>query len=54
MERGRFVTFAYIHAQPMRQAKRFREKLNHTFAAVEKSPIVWKNLPPAFVYCCQK
>lgn len=51
---GKFTTFSYIHAQPMRQAKRFRQLLEKTFRTVEKSPVVWKNLPPAFVYCCEK
>lgn len=51
---GVFTTFSYVHAQPLRQAQRFRKKLNQTFRIVERSPIVWKNLPPAFVYCCEK
>lgn len=51
---GTFTTFSYVHAQPMRQAKRFRCKLEQTFATVQKSPVVWNNLPPAFVYCCKK
>jgi phospholipid N-methyltransferase len=51
---GTFTTFSYIHAQPLRQAKRFREKLHQTFATVEKSSVIWNNLPPAFVYYCKK
>jgi phospholipid N-methyltransferase len=51
---GTFTTFSYVHSQPLRQAKRFRCKLDQTFATVVKSPVVWNNLPPAFVYCCKK
>lgn len=51
---GTFTTFSYVHALPLRQAKRFRAKLNRNFTTVQVSPIIWKNLPPAFVYCCKK
>jgi phospholipid N-methyltransferase len=51
---GRFVTFAYVHALPLRQAKRFRDALDRTFTTVEKSPVIWKNLPPALVFHCLK
>jgi hypothetical protein len=35
--------------------RRFTVLLEETFAgAVERSPIVWKNLPPALVYRCEK
>lgn len=51
---GKFATFSYVHALPLRQAKRFRAKLESSFSTVEKSPVIWKNLPPAFVYCCTK
>lgn len=51
---GKFVTFSYVHALPLRQAKQFRAVMERTFATVQKSPVIWKNLPPAFIYCCQK
>lgn len=51
---GKFTTFSYVHAQPLRQAKRFHDKLKCTFRTVQKSPVIWKNLPPAFVFCCEK
>jgi len=50
---GLFTTFAYVHARWLPRARRFRERLEHYFARVETSPIVWRNLPPAFVYRCQ-
>ncbi|HDS84823.1 MAG TPA: methyltransferase domain-containing protein [Phycisphaerales bacterium] len=49
-----FVTFSYLHARPLSKAKRFRDKLAQLFADVETSPIIWKNLPPAFIYRCRK
>lgn len=51
---GTFATFSYVHARPLPQAKRFRRKLDVAFSRVEQTPVVWKNLPPAFIYCCQK
>ena len=50
--RGRFATFAYIHGLLLPAGRRFREKLDEHFTDVARSPIVWRNLPPAFVYRC--
>lgn len=47
---GRFTTFAYLHALPMRAARRFRELLGTTFDQVTVSRPVWANLPPALTY----
>ena len=51
---GRFATFAYSHAAWMPQARRFRELLDSRFSLVETSKVVWRNVPPAFVYRCRK
>ncbi|HUF63931.1 MAG TPA: hypothetical protein VMN36_17765 [Verrucomicrobiales bacterium] len=51
---GVFVTFAYAHACWLSQAKQFRRDLSARFGCVETSPIVWRNLPPAFVYRCRQ
>lgn len=51
---GVFTTFAYIHARWLPKARRFRDKLEELFARVETSPVVWGNLPPAFVYRCSR
>lgn len=51
---GIFATFSYIHAMPLQKAKRFRKVLDRNFSDVDKSPVIWKNLPPAFIYCCRK
>lgn len=51
---GVFTTFAYIHALWMPAARRFRRRLERCFERVETSPVVWNNLPPAFVYRCSQ
>lgn len=51
---GRFATFAYSHAAWLPPGRRFRELLNSRFSQVETSEVVWRNLPPAFVYRCRK
>ena len=53
-EGGRFATFAYIHSMWFPAARRFRHLLEANFQSVETSPIIWRNLPPAFVYRCSK
>ena len=49
---GQFLTFAYTHAIWLPTSRRFRRKLMQHFSRVEKTPIIWRNLPPAFVYRC--
>jgi phosphatidylethanolamine/phosphatidyl-N-methylethanolamine N-methyltransferase len=52
---GRFVTFAYVHAAGLQpRARRFPMRLRQYFTSVSKSPIVWLNVPPAFVYRCRR
>ncbi|MBK5256278.1 MAG: methyltransferase domain-containing protein [Vicinamibacteria bacterium] len=51
---GRFATFAYSHAAWMPPGRRFRELLDSRFSCVETSAVVWRNVPPAFVYRCRK
>jgi phospholipid N-methyltransferase len=51
-ERGQFVTFAYMHGLVLPAGRRFRRKLTRRFRRVERSPIVWRNTPPAVVYHC--
>jgi phospholipid N-methyltransferase len=49
---GQFVAFGYIHAKWFPTSRRFRRRLLDHFQRVEATPIVWRNLPPAFVYRC--
>lgn len=51
---GEFLTFAYIHSLMLPAGRRFRNLLQGHFPKIEHSPIVWRNLPPAFVYRCIK
>ncbi|MFD3454846.1 class I SAM-dependent methyltransferase [Streptomyces sp. NPDC058691] len=47
---GRFTTFAYLHAAWTLTARHFTAELAHRFDRLERSPVVWPNLPPAFVH----
>lgn len=51
---GRFVTFTYSHSALMPAARRFRQKIDSLFDTVSTSPVIWRNVPPAFVYCCER
>ena len=50
---GMFTTFAYVHARLLPRARQFRERLERYFAEVKTSRVVWRNVPPAFVYRCR-
>lgn len=50
---GRFATFAYTHSAWIPAARRFASLLRSRFSVVDRSPVVWRNVPPAFVYQCQ-
>jgi phospholipid N-methyltransferase len=51
---GQFVTFAYLSGLLLAAGQRFRRQLSQKFAAVQRSRIVWHNIPPAFVYRCYR
>ena len=51
---GRFATFAYIHACWFPTARKFNRWLRSRFPSVSTTRVVWRNLPPAFVYRCRK
>lgn len=51
---GYFTTFAYLQGMVLTSSQRFRRMLKEVFSEVRTSPIVWNNLPPAFVYRCRK
>lgn len=53
-EGGRFSTFAYLMGLLLPAAHAFRRTLGECFSTVTRSPVVWRNLPPAFVYQCVK
>ena len=51
---GVFTTFAYLQGLLLPAAQKFKKNIYERFTKIEKSPIVWRNLPPAFVYRCVK
>lgn len=51
---GQFVAFGYVHAAWFPTSLRFRRRLLECFDRVETTPIVWRNLPPAFVVSCRR
>lgn len=53
-EGGEFLTFAYLQGLFLPRGIKFKKLLNKKFKHVEKTKIIWKNLPPAFVYLCRK
>ena len=51
---GRFLTFAYLQGLLLPAGYKFRKKLRSRFSCLATSRIVWRNLPPAFIYIAQK
>ena len=52
---GRFVTFAYTLSPLFESGRRFfHGKLPSKFESVTRSKAIWKNIPPAHVYICDK
>ena len=51
---GLFCTFAYAHAAWLPSGMKFRRELRSVFPTCEILPIVWRNLPPAFIYRCRR
>lgn len=47
---GCFVTYTYLHTPKTSGGKRFKDKLDSRFSIVERTPVIWMNLPPAFLY----
>lgn len=51
---GVFSTFAYYGPHRLKAGQAFRRKLENAFGQVERSPVVLRNFPPAFVYTCRR
>jgi phospholipid N-methyltransferase len=49
-----FASFAYWQGVVLPAGRRFSRRLKNNFRQVDRSPTVWRNLPPAFVYRCRK
>ncbi len=50
---GCFTTFAYLQGLLLPAGQRFRRTLRDFFPSVETTNVVWRNLPPAFIYRCR-
>ena len=51
---GQFATFSYVHGLVLNSGLRFRDKLERRFRSVDRSDVVWRSVPPAVVYHCQR
>lgn len=51
---GKFITFICSNVLPFGPAKHFQQLMTNQFVKVETSPLVWRNIPPAYVYRCSK
>ena len=51
---GGFHTYAYLQGILLPAGKRFRNRLYQDFTIVRQSSVAWSNIPPAFVYHCEK
>ena len=53
-EGGEFLTIALLQGLIFPPGIKFKKAINKKFRKVQKSKIVWSNLPPGFVYHCIK
>lgn len=51
---GVFVTFAYLQGLILPSGRKFKRNLKRYFTTVERSGVVWENIPPAIVYRCAR
>jgi phosphatidylethanolamine/phosphatidyl-N-methylethanolamine N-methyltransferase len=51
---GRFVTYTYAHRAKSLGHFKLKQIFSSVFDKLERSPLVWKNIPPAYVYCATK
>jgi phospholipid N-methyltransferase len=49
---GQFVAFAYLHAAWFPTTRRFKKRLEKHFSRISVTSVVWRNLPPAYVFKC--
>lgn len=51
---GSFLTIAYITGMYLPTGIRFKKNLDTIFPNVHSTHVIWKNIPPVFVYHCTK
>lgn len=47
---GCLTTLVYVHGQALPTYRIFREKLRKHFSSIQKTKIIWNNVPPASVH----
>ena len=50
---GEFLTYTYLGGMLLPAARDFLKLLRTYFASVHKTPVVWRNIPPAYIYHCR-
>lgn len=53
-ENGVFTTYAYLQGTVMPGGRRLKKLMEKHFKTIEISEVVWRNIPPSFVYRCRK
>lgn len=51
---GRFVTFLYLQSLLFPSSRRFLHELQERFSHVQTTPILWNNMPPAYLCIAEK
>jgi phospholipid N-methyltransferase len=51
---GVFTTYVCVNAYFYPASQNLRYLLHRKFKKVTKTPVEWRNIPPAFVYVCEK
>ena len=49
-----FTTFSYLQSQLLPQARSLIRALHERFSEVDRSPVIWRNVPPVYVYRAKK
>ena len=50
---GQFLFYIYVQALPLWRRTPFARLLRERFGAVERSRVIWRNLPPAVIFTCR-
>lgn len=51
---GRFLTYVCLNAAWYSSAQNLKYLLHRKFKTVRRTPVEWRNIPPAFIYVCEK
>lgn len=51
---GEFLTYSYLGGMLLPSARTFRRILHSHFEDIRKTPLVWRNMPPAYFYHCRR